>query len=41
MIEDIERETGLVGGLGLYDWGENKGHRPFLHIDTRGVKARW
>jgi hypothetical protein len=41
LIEEVEKETGLVGGLGLYDWGENGRHGPFVHIDCRGVKARW
>jgi hypothetical protein len=41
MIEEVENETGLVGGLGLYDWGENGRHGPFVHTDCRGTKARW
>ena len=41
MIEEVEKETGLIGGLGLYDWGENGRQSPFVHLDCRGVKARW
>jgi hypothetical protein len=41
MIEEVEKETGLIGGLGLYDWGENGRQNPFIHLDCRGVKARW
>lgn len=41
MVEEIEKETGLVGGLGVYGWEKNKKQGPFLHIDTRGFKARW
>jgi hypothetical protein len=41
LIEEAEKETGLLGGLGLYDWGENRRHGPFVHVDCRGVKARW
>jgi hypothetical protein len=41
MIEEVEKETGIIGGLGLYDWGENGRHGPFVHMDCRGVKARW
>jgi hypothetical protein len=41
LIEEVEQETGIVGGLGLYDWGENGRHGPFVHMDCRGVKARW
>lgn len=41
MVEKIEQETGLAGGLGVYDWDKNGKHGPFLHIDTRGFKTRW
>lgn len=41
LIEEIEEETGLVGGLGVYDQ-DIKGHQcPYIHMDTRGFKARW
>jgi hypothetical protein len=29
----------LVGGAGIYPAGP--GHGPFIHIDTRGYRARW
>jgi hypothetical protein len=29
----------FLGGLGYY--GSNKAHGPFVHIDSRGYKARW
>jgi hypothetical protein len=29
----------FLGGLGLY--GSNPSHGPFVHIDSRGYKARW
>jgi hypothetical protein len=41
MIESIERENGLSGGLGVYDWLRNGKEGPYLHIDTRGFKIRW
>jgi hypothetical protein len=41
LIEEIEEETGLVGGLGIYDLAANGNQCPFIHMDTRGFKARW
>ncbi len=41
LIEEIEAETGLVGGLGIYDLSQNGKYCPFIHVDTRGFKARW
>ena len=29
----------LIGGLGIY--GPNSAHQGFVHVDTRGFKARW
>lgn len=29
----IAEQLGLFDGIGLYDWG--------IHVDVRGVKARW
>jgi len=29
----------LIGGAGIYPAGP--GHGPFIHIDTRGYRARW
>jgi hypothetical protein len=29
----------LVGGAGVYTAAQ--GHGPFIHIDTRGYRARW
>jgi len=38
--ERVEREhPALVGGVGVYSYGP--GHGPFIHIDTRGFRARW
>ena len=41
LIEEIEEETGLVGGLGVYDRDTKVNQVPFIHMDTRGFKARW
>ena len=30
---------GVVGGLGAY--GSTAAHGPFVHVDTRGHRARW
>ncbi len=39
-IESVEREyPELVGGLGLYR--ATRSHGPFVHVDVRGVRARW
>ena len=39
-VERVERRhPALVGGAGLYTAGP--GHGPFIHIDTRGYRARW
>jgi uncharacterized protein YcbK (DUF882 family) len=39
-VERVEREhPALVGGAGVYTAGP--GHGPFIHIDTRGYRARW
>jgi uncharacterized protein YcbK (DUF882 family) len=38
--ERVERRfPALVGGVGIYTSGP--GHGPFVHIDTRGHRARW
>lgn len=38
--ERVERRyPSLVGGIGIYNAGS--GHGPFVHIDTRGYRARW
>lgn len=34
-----EKHPHLVGGIGLYR--ANSAHGPFVHIDTRGARARW
>jgi uncharacterized protein YcbK (DUF882 family) len=40
LAADIEaRHPDLVGGLSAYP--ANSAHGPFVHIDTRGVRARW
>jgi len=41
LIEEIEEETGLLGGLGVYDRGKNEKDSPYIHMDARGFKARW
>jgi hypothetical protein len=28
-----------IGGLGIY--GRNRAHGPFIHVDARGMRARW
>lgn len=39
-VERVERRyPALVGGAGVYPAGP--GHGPFIHIDTRGYRARW
>lgn len=38
--ERVERRyPALIGGVGIYTSGP--GHGPFVHIDTRGYRARW
>ncbi|HEU4629224.1 MAG TPA: hypothetical protein VFS08_05740 [Gemmatimonadaceae bacterium] len=38
--ERVERQhPSLIGGIGIYTPGP--GHGPFVHIDTRGFRARW
>ena len=39
-VDRVEREhPELVGGAGVYV--ASAGHGPFIHIDTRGFRARW
>jgi uncharacterized protein YcbK (DUF882 family) len=39
-VDRVEREhPELVGGTGVYV--ASGGHGPFIHIDTRGFRARW
>ena len=39
-VDRVEREhPELVGGAGVYV--ASGGHGPFIHIDTRGFRARW
>jgi hypothetical protein len=39
-VDRVERaHPELVGGAGIYPAGP--GHGPFIHIDTRGYRARW
>ena len=39
-VDRVERDhPELVGGAGVYVAGS--GHGPFIHIDTRGYRARW
>jgi uncharacterized protein YcbK (DUF882 family) len=38
--ERVEKQhPSLIGGVGIYTPGP--GHGPFVHIDTRGYRARW
>ena len=40
VVEGVEAEhPDLVGGLSAYR--ATSTHRPFVHIDARGVRARW
>ncbi len=42
MVESLARSDGwesYVGGLGIY--GTTSTHGPFIHVDTRGYRARW
>lgn len=42
IVEDLEEESWsqpFVGGLGLYPPAPHRG--PFIHVDTRGHRARW
>lgn len=39
-VERVEaRHPELIGGAGVYK--DNGAHGPFIHIDTRGTRARW
>ena len=39
-VDRVERaHPALIGGAGVYSSGP--GHGPFIHIDTRGYRARW
>jgi len=39
-VERVERaHPDLVGGAGLY--AATRAHGPFVHVDVRGVRARW
>jgi hypothetical protein len=39
-VEQVEKEfPELTGGIGIYP--ATSAHGPFVHIDVRGVKARW
>ena len=39
-IDRVERaHPKLVGGAGVYP--ATSGHGPFIHVDTRGYRARW
>jgi hypothetical protein len=38
--QNVEREhPNLIGGIGVY--APTGAHRGFVHIDTRGYRARW
>jgi hypothetical protein len=39
-LESVERQhPDLVGGIGIYP--ATSAHGPFVHVDVRGVRARW
>lgn len=38
-IDETPSYKWLIGGIGIY--GPNSVHKGFVHIDTRGYKARW
>jgi hypothetical protein len=40
VVDEVERENSdLVGGVGVYP--ATRAHGPFVHVDVRGVRARW
>jgi hypothetical protein len=40
VVEEVEQEhPSLTGGVGIYS--ATSAHGPFVHVDVRGVKARW
>ena len=40
VVDQVEQEhPALTGGVGIYS--ANSAHGPFVHVDVRGVKARW
>lgn len=40
VVEQVEQEyPALTGGVGIYS--ATSAHGPFVHVDVRGVKARW
>ncbi|GAB4311091.1 MAG: hypothetical protein Kow0059_00940 [Candidatus Sumerlaeia bacterium] len=44
LVSDIERQTGVYGGLGMLDTFDGPEHdkpTPCVMIDTRGVRSRW
>lgn len=39
-VDSVERQyPELIGGLGIYR--ATRARQPFIHVDTRGVRARW
>jgi hypothetical protein len=43
LAEEVERDTHVYGGVGVYGTFEDKQHpaTPYVHVDTRGVRSRW
>lgn len=40
LIDQLSRQQGwIIGGLGEYE--ANHAHGPFVHVDSRGYRARW
>jgi hypothetical protein len=40
VVDQVEQQhPELTGGVGIYS--ANSAHGPFVHVDVRGVKARW
>ena len=40
VVEEVEQDhPSLTGGVGIYS--ATSAHGPFVHVDVRGVKARW
>lgn len=40
VVDEIERtHTDLLGGVGVY--ASSRVHGPFVHVDARGIRARW
>ncbi len=41
VIERVEERGAPIGGIGIYPPNKKTGRGPFVHVDTRGFRARW